>query len=355
MKVAPAVFLGLGLVLPTPVWGQSVANELGVGTTQTTPINPRSGYLYDRLTGVVDMAETVSLRLEVVGTHDIATSPQHGARFQLVGREIFSASAALDWDLSRHFYLSIGGDFSPTSSTSSDAPVQLASTSADALIHSTSNAYGLSARVGYDTASDSDYQTLVDGSLSLVHFTSRQSVIAVESDGGPLPIQGVIDSCYLTQQSGCDEYVNAAMQRDVNLNQYRVSASVTESIYQTDLSLGGAYYWYDHDPRTLGYFSLATLGRTFASSAGLPSLAPLRYTLRPGLGHAFGAMRMDLWYQYGQYAHAEGRSHGGGLRLQYKFSRPVSAWLRLDGQDSIDHTGEITISGLVVLGLRVRF
>ncbi len=355
MKPSFAVFLGFGLTLPTAVWAHSVADEAGVGTTQTTPINPRSGYLYNRLIGVLDMADTVSLRLEAVGTHDIATSPQHGARFRLVGREIFSASAALNWDVSNHIFLSAEGDFSPTSSTSSDAPVQLGSTSGDALIHSTSNAYGLLARIGYDTAGDSDYETMVDGALSLVHFSSRQSVTAVETDGGPVPIQAVIDSCYVTQQGGCDEYVNAAMQRNVELNQYRVSASVTEAIYKTDLSLGGAYYWYDHDPRTLGYFSLATLGRTFASSAGLPSLAPLRYTLSPGLSHAFGAMRVDLWYQYAHYAFDEGRSHGGGLRLQYKFSRPISAWLRLDGQDSVDRQGGATVSALAVLGLRVRF
>ncbi len=246
------------------------------------------------------------------------------------------------------------GYFSPTSTTSSDAPVALGPTGqADALINST--AHGFLAKIGYDTAGDSDHETLVDGAFSLVHYSSRQSVTAVETDGGPVDIQTVIDSCNLTQQGGCDEYVNAATQQRVDLNQYRVSASVTEAVYNTDISLGGAYYWYDRDPRTLGYFSLATVGRSFASSAGLPSLAPLSYTLRPGLGHAFGAMRVDLWYQYGQYVVHEGHSHGGGLRLQYKFSQAFSAWLKLDGQDDLDRQNNATVSALVIIGLRGRF
>lgn len=348
--------LFLGLLSSTTVRAHSVADEVGVGTSQTTPLNPRSGYLYDRLTGVVDMADTVSLRLEAVGTHDIATSAQHGGRFRLVGREIFSASAALDWDVSKHVFFSAGGDFSPTSSTSSDAPVPLGSTrGADALIHSTSNAYGLSAELGYDTAGDSDFETMVDGGLSLVHFSSRQSVVAVESDGGPIPIQEVIDSCYLNQAGGCDEYINAANQRNVGLNQYRASASLTQAVDKTDFNIDGSYYWYDHDPRTLGYFSLATLGRTFAASAGLPVIAPLRYTIRPGLSQRIGATRMDLWYQYGQYAFGEGRSHGGGLKVQYKFGPTFATWLRLDGEESLDRKGDTTVSALVVLGLRVRF
>ena len=356
MRTTRALTSAFVLAFPAAGGATSISDELGVGTTQTTPINPRSGYLYDRLTAVLDIADPLSLRLEVVGTHDIATSPQHGARFQLVGREIFSASAGLDWELSEHVFLYGEGFFSPTSSTSSDAPVALGATGqADALINSTSHAHGFLAKIGYDTAGDSEYETTVDGSFSLVHYWSRQSVTAVETDGGPVDIQSVIDTCNLNQQSGCDEYVNAAAQQRVELNQYRVSASLTESMYKTDLSLSGAYYWYDHDPRTLGYFSLATVGRTFATSAGLPSLAPLSYTARPGLGRSFGPTRVDLWYQYGQYVANEGQSHGVGLRLQYKFGRAVSAWIRLDGQDDLDRQKNATVSALVVVGLRGRF
>src|SRR5215469_10273362 len=158
MKTIRSVCIVFLLTLPATGRATSVANELGVGTTQTTPVNPRSGYLYDRLTTVLDISDPLSLRLEVVGTHDIATSPQHGARFQLVGREIFSASAGLDWELSEHVFLYGEGFFSPTSSTSSDAPVALGTTGqADALINSTSHAQGFLAKIGYDTAGDSDY------------------------------------------------------------------------------------------------------------------------------------------------------------------------------------------------------
>ena len=357
MRTTGTLSIALALALPAAGRATSLSDEFGVGTSQTTPINPRSGYLYDRITGVFDIADPLSLRLEAIGTHDFATSPQHGAHFQLVGREIFSASAGLDWELSDHVFLYGEGFFSPTSTSSSDAPVPFGPTNqADALINSTSSVYGFLAKVGYDTAGDSDYETMVDGALSLVHYSSRQSVTGVETDSGPVDIQSVIDSCNLTQQGGCDEYVNAATRQGVELNQYRASASVTETIHQTDLSLGGAYYWYDHDPTTLGYFSLATVGRSFATSSGLPSLAPLRYTVRPGLGRSFGAMRVDLWYQYGRYVIHEEQSHGAGLKLQYRFGRAFSAWLRLDAQDDFDRQqNDTTVSALIVIGLKGRF
>jgi hypothetical protein len=354
----PLDALGLALAVssavPTTARANSVSDEAGVGSTQTTPVNPRSGFLYDRFTGVLDLADNVALRAEVVGTHDIEATPQHGAHFNLVGREIFSALAGLEWDVDKHVSIAGEGFFTPKSTASSDAQVPFGSTTADALIQSVSSAYGFTTRVGYDTASDSPFQTAIDGSFSFLQYISRQTVVAVDSDSGPVDIGSVITSCYASQQSGCDQYINAASQRYSELDQYRAGLSISEDIYKTDLGLSGAYYWYDHDPRSIGYFSLAALGTTFGANAGLPSLAPLQFTVRPGIGHAFGRLRINAWYQYGRYAADEGISQGAGLKFQVAVAHPVSVWLRLDGQDDVDRQRNTTLSALVALGLKVR-
>jgi hypothetical protein len=184
---------------------------------------------------------------------------------------------------------------------------------------------------------------------------SQQSVSAVDTDSGPVDIGSVITSCYASQQSGCDQYVNAAAQQFSELDQYRAAAGITQDIYDTNLSMNGAYYWYNHDPRSIGYFSLAALGTAFGADAGLPSLAPLRYSVRPGIGHAFGPLRVNLWYQYGEYAAGEGTSQGAGVKFQVRVARPLSVWLRVDGQDDIDRQRNVTLAALAAVGLRARF
>ncbi len=347
-----AVFV---LTVPLVTRAHFIADELGVGTSQTTPINPRSGYLYDRLFGSIDLGEAVSLRLDATGTHDFATSAQHGAHFRFVGREIFSFIGGLDWNVSEHFFLSAEGDFSPRSTASADAPVNFASSGqADASINSSSTLYGFLARAGFHVGDNPDTETTIDGDFSLVHYSSRQAVVAVDSGSGPVDIQSVINDCLQNQQAGCDEYISAANQQSVELNQYRTSVSLTQALYDTDLTLAGSYYWYNHDPTTLGYFSLLTAGRSFAANAGVP-LAPLRFTVGPGVGHSFGGFRVDLSYQYGQYVADQGRRHGGAIKLQYKFSRVISAWFRVDGVDDLDRQGDTTLSALALIGLRAHF
>ncbi len=69
------------LFVPAVAAAHSMLNETGVGTTQISPTNPRSGYWYDMLDGTVEVSKQVDLHLDVTLTHDAASPPGQGARF----------------------------------------------------------------------------------------------------------------------------------------------------------------------------------------------------------------------------------------------------------------------------------
>src|SRR5215813_14615757 len=77
------------LLVPALGHASSILNETGVGSTQTSPSNPRSGYWYDQINGMVDLSKTVDLRLDVTLTHDVSSLPAQGTRFGNSGATIF--------------------------------------------------------------------------------------------------------------------------------------------------------------------------------------------------------------------------------------------------------------------------
>ena len=69
----------------------------------------------------------------------------------------------------------------------------------------------------------------------------------------------------------------------------------------TDLTLSGDYYHYEEDPTQVGFFSVATAGRTLVTGGNGVPIAPLRYLLRPEVVHRFGDFSAKLWVTTGRY------------------------------------------------------
>ena len=357
----PLTPLGVALICAASARASSISNETGVGTSQTSPSYPRAGYLYDRLAASADLSDDFSLRVDGAVTHDSATPGQRGVRFADTGGNIFFASFGADWDVSDHISLSGEADYSPTSTQRADAPVSFdnngTTTAADAQIRSTTGTYGFILQGGYQTTGESNWEVAADGTLSLTHYSTQQRLDALETSTGPESIQRVLDSCALDpRKSGCRAIAAAARQQSAEINQYQIAAAFTQTIHQdTDLVLGGSYYFYDHDPRQIGYFSIATVGRfTTNLGAGVP-LAPLHFTLRPEVTQRLGSFQIEVWYQFGQYVPGEGTNHSAGLKFLYKFSRAWSAWVSGDGQLDLDSQGNSITSGSVIIGAKYRF
>ncbi len=361
MKIHQLSFVCLGLLLPGLAAAHSLADEIGVGTSQANPRNPRTGFIYDRINGVADASSVVSFRFDLTLTHDAATKATQGAHFGDTGGNVLAGALGLDWTPSEHFPLSFEIDFSPKSTESSDATVTFdvgsTSSNADALLKATSSSVGFFLSAGYETAGDSDFESALNSSFSLMHYSTTQILSDIATASGPVDRQQIISYCARTgnEGKGCRQLGPALRSEAADLNQFRVSASFTETfVMNTDLTLGGAYYFYDKDPSQVGYFSIASIGRSVSLGNGIPA-APLQYSIRPDLSHRFGAFSADIWYQYGQYVPGDGYGHSVGLKLQYKISKAVKIWASGTWQNDIDAQSNSQISTTVALGARYSF
>src|SRR5260370_42099831 len=141
MKYHPLAIC-LAMLLPGLALAHSLSDELGVGSSQPKPRNPRTGFIYDRISGVAHASDVISFGFDLTLTHDDATKPTQGALFGNTGGNIFAAAFGVDWYPSEHVPLALEIDVSPKSTSSSDAPVTFdvgtTATSADALSRATS-------------------------------------------------------------------------------------------------------------------------------------------------------------------------------------------------------------------------
>jgi hypothetical protein len=361
MNNSPFAVVCLAMLLPGLVLAHSLSDEVGVGSSQASPRNPRTGFIYDRISGVADASQAVSFRFDLTLTHDLATKPSQGAQFGNTGGNIFAGAFGVDWNPSEHVPLSFEIDVSPQSTSSSDATVTFdvgsTSTNADALLKSTSSSIGFLISGGYETAGDSDFESALNGSFSLTHYSTTQVLSEIATGSGPVDRQQVIAYCARTVNlgKGCRQLGPALRAQPADLNQFRLSASFTETIFEhTDLTLGGAYYFYDKDPSQVGYFSIASIGRSVSLGNGVPA-APLRYSIRPDLSQKFGAFSVGIWYQYGQYVPGDGYGHSAGLKLQYKISKAIKVWASGTWQDDVDAQRNAQVSNTLALGARYTF
>jgi hypothetical protein len=344
------------LFAPALANAHSILNETGVGTTQTSPTNPRSGYFYDLIDGTAELSKRVDLRLDVTLTHDASSPAGKGAVYGSSGGNIVLMAIGMDFEASRHVDLGADIDFSSKSFQLSDAPITFQISKADAQIRSAIQTYGAAFQFGYHTAGETDWETSVDSSLGWTHYSSLQQVNSVATAAGPETIQKILDACAAAKDllAGCKQIQAAAGQQQAEVNQLRLALSVTETVGDdNDFILGGSVYLYNQDPNQIGYFSLASVGLT-SMGAGVP-LAPLQFTLKPEYVHRFGRFSVDVWYQFGEYASDLGTSQLLALKTQYRFSKQFSAYLLATGQRDLDIQGTHTNSGTVALGLRFRF
>jgi len=343
------------LFVPTLGHASSILNETGAGTTQTSPTNPRSGYWYDLINGTVGVSRTVDLHLDVTLTHDASSPASPGTRFGNSGGTIFSTAIGLDYEASEHVLLGVEANYSPSVTQLADAPISFDTTQADAQIRSRTSLYGATLQFGYQTAGESDWETVVDPSLAWTHYTSFQQVASLATSTGPVSVQQILNACArYTKLRGCREFQAAARQQEAGVNQLRLALSVTETVAEdNDFTLNGSYYAYDKDPTQVGYFSMVAVGRVSMGS-GVP-LAPLRFTVKPEYLRRFGRFSVDAWYQYGNYVDDQGTTQLIGLKAQYKFSRAVAAYILGSGQKDIDVQSVSTYSGTMALGLKFRF
>lgn len=331
----------------------NITDELAINSTQATDTNPRSGYLSDSLNASFDLTEQWSLNAGATLTLENQTPAAARGQFGSSGNAVTDFTAGMDWDATDHWTFGVTGDWSPRSTQYAGTQV----VGLNALVQSQSLQYSGGADVSYDTAGDSDLEWTFSGGITGTHFDSNQRVTRVRTDTGGSATAAQI-SAYCAATNKCSRALLATL-RDTpaTLDSQRFSASATMTAWKdSDFTLVGDYYHYNQDPAAVGYFSVATAGRTFITGGNGVPIAPLQFTVRPEVLHRFGAFSVKLWVTAGKYVSGTGQSTTGlGAKLQYKFTKRFRLWATVSGQRDLDEQGNPTQSGGLAMGAGYRF
>jgi hypothetical protein len=354
--------MALGSVV---MWGgvaaaHAIADDVTVGASQTTAANPRAGYLAERLAVSLDLHRAWTLRVDGTWTYDAATAPSGDAHFGSQGGDVFLFSGNLTWTPSDRFWLSLEASGSPPSTTATDTTVAFsatrtgATTDVDADLRSRSSSIGGALTAGFDTAGESNAETALDLSAGFLHYETLQRIVeVVDRSGTVLPTSSLVTYC---ETHLCGKPLRSALQaQEAMLNQVRLGANVTETIYRTtDLGVSAALYLYKEDPTQVGYFGVTSVGRSSSFGSGMP-IAPYRFTVSPDVAHRFGNLLCELGFLYGLYASDQGYALGATLRMQYRLSPRWKVWVKASGERDQDAEDATTLSSSVSLGARFTF
>ncbi len=374
----PFLVTTLLLVRASSAFAHAISDDFTLGATQATSTNPSSWFLSDRVGGVAELGEKLTLRLDTTYTYDAPTPPPAGANFRNDGGNIFLLNLSADWQATRRFSFYVGGSYSPPSTTSTDTSVDITvsgkdgekTESTDAQLSSRSQSGGGSIGASFDTDGESNAETTVDASIGANYYDSTQQLTAFWSkiQNRVIPAsqyQQYCDSHKATLTPRQASLCNLAAPHQYGLLQLRFNAAITETLYDnTDLGLSATYYLYNQDPTQVGYYSKTVTGRTDRPPSstdfggGMP-VAAYWYSLAPSLTHRFGKFSTGMSLQFAQYVSAPGEGFSYdlmlGIKLQYKFNSHFRLWLKGNGQRDVDSTGTSSISGWLTLGAKYIF
>jgi len=339
-----------GLLAAAPARASSMAVELGGTFGQATEISSGAGSFLVRGLGDVDLAEQLSLHLDLAYTRALAQGPPPGLTVGSSGGNVFSLAAGVDLAVLETGLLTFELNFSPASTVEQQVNVTVASTTLHPLVSSHSQAVGGTMAFGYATGFERDVELGLDGAITVTRFDSSQQI--VNRSGAPVP-PSACDNVRASLRALC---LLLYAQHGTAFTQSRLAAGATLTLFHdTDVALSGDYYVYSDDPTQVGFFALATGGRLPASLGDPVPLVPLLWSLRPQLTHRFGeTVAVSVYYEYADGYSDEGTSNLVGLRLSVRVSRQVRLVFRAEGQSFTDGTGMTTLSGSAVLSAHVE-
>lgn len=362
MNRPSAPILAAIVLASASVRANSLTDEIGVGTTKTTRQNPRAGSLSNNLDASFDLSEQWTFNAGLGLTLEGATAKAPGSDFGGSSSEVANFSAGLQFDPTDSVSLGIDADVSPGSTQTAASQMQVVDstgkeTTANTQIRSSASNSSLGVTFGYDSAGESNLEWGFNLGLTGSHYSTTQRIVRIQTKSGDLTAAQVIAYCnaYPTNCSQAERMALRAEPADLDSAKLSVGANLT--VYRdTDLSLEADYYGYSQDPTQAGYFSVGQAGRTTISSGNGIAIAPLRYLVRPEIGHRWGDFSARLWVTSGQYVDQTGQAtRSVGTKLQYKFTKAFRLWVSASLQRDTDATGVATNSGAYALGAGYRF
>ena len=342
----------------------SIREEAIVNTTQPTAANPRSGSFTDALNGTIDLSNEWSLNLGGSLTMQGRTPAAQRGQFPESGSIVTLFTGGAGWNVTQNLMLEGGLHLSPQSTQFAGMSVALrqpdgTETSVDALVRSQTSQEGATFSISFDPAGDSSLEWSYGASVDYSHYNIEQNIPRVRLADGTTVTSATLrqdTSAYCQAHPeirNCGRALLSALRATpVTLDSERLSATVTATLFvDTDITLSGDYYLYEQDPGQVAFFTLVAAGR----AAGVP-IAPLRFEIQPEVVHRFGDFSAKLWVRGGEYVTGTGQSTlGGGLKLQYKFTKTFRSWVAVSGQRDLDQSDQITRSGSITGGAAYRW
>ena len=339
------------LTNPGVVGADSISDEATLGGTRATAGSPATHFIADRLNGIVDVSDEISLRLGAVAT-------RYSAATGISAETVFQFTGGATWEVSDHVALGVDASISPTSTGTTAQPATFESPTGAAVpvtvrVRTQTSTAGLGFFAEYDTAGESNWESVVAATVGGTSYAITQTIPSFVTPGGQ-----VVDRAELRafcQRNPCSSDLRNTLDRDSSsLWQLRASLDFTETVFRsTDFDLLGTYYLYTADPSQVGYYTAGSFSRTTVGD-GIPT-QPLRFAVRPGVLHRFGSLGVGVSFQHGQYVDGLGHSEIGGLRVEYRFTKAFKAWITGNLENDVNGNNQSTHTGWVGIGARLRF
>ena len=339
---------------PSAARASGALEQLTLGGVPATADAPGSYWLANKLGAVWDATGAWQVR------GSLATTRPYGGDGESSSGDVLLASLGASYSPDDHWTLHASAGWSPESVTQALADIDPSGVFPDASqatadIHATSSSMSFGAGVDYDTASDGEHDVSASVSATVTYFSSEQEIVAVHDDlGDTADPQQVGRACALY---GCDaDLAAAATPQWQQLGQLALAASLCDTIdATTDIALDATYFVYDQDPLALGYFALATLGRSDLASA--TGVAALRDSIAPSLAHRWKKLAISLASSYAGYEEDRGWDFTTSVRVQYKVDLGGRRNLKLFGTAArvwhVTDSAPVSRSGSVGMGLQV--
>ena len=344
----------------------SVSNQVIVTSAQSTQASPRAAVFTNMLNGSMDLNDEWTVSAGANLTLAGSTASADRAQFTRSGA-VAIFNLGLDWMMSENWMAGATLELSPSSTQFAGSATTIPDpcdalnrvVSADAELRSQTAQFGAGLDAVWDTAGRSNLEWSLTGGVSLSHYAIEQSIPRVQTNTGCVASAETMRTLLTTycvshpRVAGCSAGFRQALNgAPVNFDFERFSAGATATLFlDTDLTVLGDAYVYNQDPTEVGFAGVAFLGRDM----GLP-IAPLRYVVRPEVGHRFGDLTVKLWAQVGEYVPGTGGSTTAlGGRVQYRFSSALKVWVALSGQRDVDANDNPIRSGSVAAGVGYRW
>ena len=339
-----------------------LTDELSTDKADSTPANPRAGGVRNHLAASFNLGEEWALDLGFDYSTSQGTPPPPGSAFGDNGGKSTSFSLGVDWDPNDHYSLGASVNFSPKSTTISGTSLTFSSNgkdvATDARLRADNSSGSAALSFSYDTAGESTLEWTVAADVTGAHLDTAQVVTAVQrADGQVISKQQLVTYCNANPKK-CSRALAAALrERDYQLDSLVLGGSVMATIFtDTDVRLGGDVWAYSEDPTDVGFFSIAGGKAAGVQGGGGVPIAPMRADLKLDVTHRFGDFSAKLSASGGSYvAGTGGGTYGGGLKLQYKFTKRFRLWLIGSIRHDVDDAGRDSVSRSGSLGAGLRF